>query len=59
MGLCAWVCMPYLQFHQGETSTSSCATVVFDRWASDDGSELVDGSGSDGGSLGQTSSPSS
>lgn len=49
---------PYLQFDQGETSTGPGAAVVLDRRASDDGLQLVDGSGGDSGGLGQTSSPS-
>lgn len=51
--------LSYLQLNQGETSTGSRTTVVLDGRASDDGSQLVDGSGSDSGGLGQTSSSSS
>jgi hypothetical protein len=53
------MCWSYLQFNQSESSTSSGATVVLDCRASNDGLEFVDRSGSDGGGLGQTSSPSS
>jgi hypothetical protein len=37
----------YLQLSERETTTSAHTTVVFDCWASDNGSELVDGTRSD------------
>jgi hypothetical protein len=37
----------YLQLGQGETTSSSYTAVVLDCWASDDGSQLVNRSGSD------------
>jgi hypothetical protein len=42
----------YLQLSQGETTAGTDTAVVLDGRASDNGSELVDGTGSDGGSLG-------
>lgn len=44
----------YLQLSQGETTTGTDTAVVLDGRASHNGSELVDGAGSDGGSLGLT-----
>lgn len=44
----------YLQLSQSETTSSTNTAVVLDGRASDDGSQLVDGSGSDGSSLSTT-----
>lgn len=46
--------MPYLQLLQGESSTGSGTAVVLDRRASDDRSELIDGTRCDGSGFGQT-----
>ena len=47
----------YLQLSQGETTAGTDTAVVLDGRASHNGSELVDGAGSDGGSLGLTGIP--
>lgn len=45
----------YLQLGQGETTSGSYTAVVLDRWASDNGSQLVNRSRSDCCSLRETS----
>ncbi len=45
----------YLQLDQGETTSSSNTAVVLDRWASDNGSQLVNRSRGDCCSLRETS----
>lgn len=47
----------YLQLSQGETTAGTDTAVVLDGRASDNGSEPVDGTGSDGGSLGLAGIP--
>lgn len=47
----------YLQLSQGETTAGTDTAVVLDGRASHNGSEPVDGAGSDGGSLGLTGIP--
>ena len=47
--------MTCLQLGQGEATAGADAAVVFDRGAADDGSELVNGAGSDSGGLGHAS----
>lgn len=44
--------LSYLQLNQGETTTSTDFAVILDGRASDDRPQLVDGTGSDGSSLG-------
>ena len=44
--------LSYLQLNQGETTTSTNFAVILDGRASDDRPQLVDGTGSDGSSLG-------
>lgn len=45
----------YLQFLYGETTTSSCSSVVLDRWALNNRSQSVDWTRSNSGGLGDTS----
>lgn len=47
----------YLQLSQGETTAGTDTAVVLDGRASHNGSQLVDGTGSDGGSLGLAGIP--
>lgn len=51
--------IPYLQLSKGETPSGTDTTVILDGRTSDDGSETVGRTRSDGGGLGQTSSAAS
>jgi hypothetical protein len=46
---------PYLQLGKSETTSGTNSAVVFESWASDDGSQFIDGSGGNSCGLRKTS----